>query len=584
MFAAIVGRLVAGAAGRAGAGVATRALAGAGASAAVKGLQKRSARNREKGLSPEAQGVVDSARKPLESVGAEGQTTKPEPIETDAVRVESESSARPARSNRLVEAIVGGLHRIEGQIANMTDKVAELILAPKATYLEGRDEGEEDTKFSKSGNPSSFMKTLMAVGLTLAVPAILGIIKLFNDHVKPLLDKFGGWLKDDLYPFITKTIPEFFGRDLPKFFNETIPNTISAGVRNAQQKFESIISGFDDALNEMQKKAGELVKGVGDRLSGSKNGALAAIGRQISGLGQGMIDDVAQKRIEKPDQLAEPMPAPSAGQQPRPSKEKVSDVIKKKDGGVDVDGLHPAVQSNLVAMASEHKEKTGRKVQVNSAKRSTAKQKALYDGWLRGGKKGPAPAKPGRSRHESGLAVDLQTTDADKLASTGLLQKYGFHRPLMGGKFATASTPRGETWHIEPTSVRPSAVREDGNSDSSPERPETGRGGQMQARVISPTPPAASTGSKGQALTPASVPTGGLATPVSSTNDTGSMLIRASMTPASDSVDQSQAQPVVVSAPSSGKTRLVQRPVNPGEVPPVEKSFGDLANSLFYRA
>lgn len=78
--------------------------------------------------------------------------------------------------------------------------------------------------------------------------------------------------------------------------------------------------------------------------------------------------------------------------------------------------------------------KTGKKIQLNSGYRSPEEQAELY------AKLGPPKAAPpGRSRHESGLAIDMNSPDANKAAELGLMQKYGFTRPV-----------RGETWHVEP--------------------------------------------------------------------------------------------------------------------------------------
>jgi hypothetical protein len=48
-------------------------------------------------------------------------------------------------------------------------------------------------------------------------------------------------------------------------------------------------------------------------------------------------------------------------------------------------------------------------------------------------------AKPGSSNHNFGIALDINSVQANALSSSGLLSKYGFHRPL---------APR-EKWHIE---------------------------------------------------------------------------------------------------------------------------------------
>ena len=102
---------------------------------------------------------------------------------------------------------------------------------------------------------------------------------------------------------------------------------------------------------------------------------------------------------------------------------------------VNFTGLKDPVKRRFTAMAAEFKQKTGRKITVNSALRTRQEQEALYR------KFGPRrAAPPGRSLHESGIAIDVNSVDGNFLAQSGLLQKYGFHRPY---------NPK-EPWHLEP--------------------------------------------------------------------------------------------------------------------------------------
>jgi D-alanyl-D-alanine carboxypeptidase len=105
--------------------------------------------------------------------------------------------------------------------------------------------------------------------------------------------------------------------------------------------------------------------------------------------------------------------------------------------GVSLEGMNPEMLSNFRAMVQEYGEKTGKKITVNSGARSVAEQEALY-------KKDPTKAaKPGRSLHEFGLALDAQSSDLNALDEMGLMRKYGFTRPV-----------GGETWHMEPAGIQ----------------------------------------------------------------------------------------------------------------------------------
>ena len=105
--------------------------------------------------------------------------------------------------------------------------------------------------------------------------------------------------------------------------------------------------------------------------------------------------------------------------------------------GVKLDAANPAVLKNFKAMVQEYGETTGKKVIVTSGARTTQEQEALY-------RKNPQKAaRPGRSLHEFGLALDVNSPDLDAMDQAGLMRKYGFTRPV-----------GGEPWHMEPAGIQ----------------------------------------------------------------------------------------------------------------------------------
>ena len=87
------------------------------------------------------------------------------------------------------------------------------------------------------------------------------------------------------------------------------------------------------------------------------------------------------------------------------------------------DALDPSVKQNFMDMIAEY----GKPIQINAAMRSHEEQQTLYDKWIANGKVGNPVAKPGRSRHNFGRALDLNSTQVADLNSKGLLSKYGFN-------------------------------------------------------------------------------------------------------------------------------------------------------------
>lgn len=109
----------------------------------------------------------------------------------------------------------------------------------------------------------------------------------------------------------------------------------------------------------------------------------------------------------------------------------------KMGNKVNLNNLHPLTLKHFMGMVEEYGKSTGKTVQVNDGFRSFAEQQALH------AKYPQKAAKPGRSLHESGIAIDINSADADALDKAGLMRKYGFTRPV-----------GGEPWHIEPAGVQ----------------------------------------------------------------------------------------------------------------------------------
>jgi len=101
-----------------------------------------------------------------------------------------------------------------------------------------------------------------------------------------------------------------------------------------------------------------------------------------------------------------------------------------------IHNLHPNVRELFTGMAKEYNAITGKSIATNQAFRSFEEQAALHR------RMPDRAARPGRSMHEFGLAIDINTPDANQLDKLGLLRKYGFTRPI-----------GGETWHIEPMGI-----------------------------------------------------------------------------------------------------------------------------------
>lgn len=82
-------------------------------------------------------------------------------------------------------------------------------------------------------------------------------------------------------------------------------------------------------------------------------------------------------------------------------------------------GLESATKEAILAAAQEYLQTTGRKLTINSAKRSEDEQRHLYNN-----PQGHIVARPGTSAHESGYAVDIDEGQRDPVARS-ILEKHG---------------------------------------------------------------------------------------------------------------------------------------------------------------
>jgi len=81
--------------------------------------------------------------------------------------------------------------------------------------------------------------------------------------------------------------------------------------------------------------------------------------------------------------------------------------------------LNPTVLNSFVQMATEYFNSTGKKLQVNSAFRSMEEQAKVNSGTN-------PKAAPGKSLHNQGKALDINSSEVSELQSMGLLGRHGF--------------------------------------------------------------------------------------------------------------------------------------------------------------
>jgi hypothetical protein len=98
--------------------------------------------------------------------------------------------------------------------------------------------------------------------------------------------------------------------------------------------------------------------------------------------------------------------------------------------------LNPTVQQQLVDSAKDYHAQTGRPLQINSGFRTAEDQKRLYDESISAGRPGKTAsgypiAKPGTSKHQKGIVVDIQQGKDDPVAQQ-ILANRGFAQNVPG--------------------------------------------------------------------------------------------------------------------------------------------------------
>jgi len=106
------------------------------------------------------------------------------------------------------------------------------------------------------------------------------------------------------------------------------------------------------------------------------------------------------------------------------------------DSGVDLKNVNPELLKRISAVAKHY----GKKITINSGYRTFAQQKVLYDAY-HSGKSSVQAAKPGNSRHNYGLAIDVD--DWVQQISEADLKQFGLHKPVSS-----------ENWHVEPLETK----------------------------------------------------------------------------------------------------------------------------------
>lgn len=268
------------------------------------------------------------------------------------------------------------------------------------------------------------------IGIAVAIVGTIGygIYKYFTD------EEFKGTV-DGLFEKAKNFIAEKFGQagDLfSQYIIDPVVNFLSGVKDKVLAWMISTLKPFEDVPG-----LGLLIKPSVEALEKMRSAPATSAAPTITATDQ-------KEAASETDRLAKRYPAATDKQTtttPEQNAALEADITKYvnlKDSSIDLAGMDPAVKKRLAAVAFEYFNSTGKKIQINSAFRDPKEQAALFAKYG-----SPRAARPGKSKHEVGLAVDMNSADANKAISMGLFDKYGFQRPIAA-----------EPWHVEAKEAR----------------------------------------------------------------------------------------------------------------------------------
>lgn len=267
------------------------------------------------------------------------------------------------------------------------------------------------------------------IGIAVAIVGTIGygIYKYFTD------DEFKDTV-DNLFETAKKFIAEKFGQagDLfSQYIVDPVVNFLTGMKDKVIEWLVSVLKPFENIPG-----VGKLVKPSIEALEKMKSTPKTVVPT--------ITAEDQKQAVSETDRLASRYPAATDKQAPVTPEQNaaleadITKYVNLKDSSIDLAGMDPAVKKRLAAVAYEYFNNTGKKIQINSAFRDPKEQAELFAKYG-----SPRAARPGKSKHEVGLAFDMNSADANQAIGMGLFAKYGFQRPI-------ASEP----WHVEATEAR----------------------------------------------------------------------------------------------------------------------------------
>lgn len=195
--------------------------------------------------------------------------------------------------------------------------------------------------------------------------------------------------------------------------NEERANLAAKGVSTAkvEQKITDTKASIETRSGQISTLKGKLAPVAGGGAAPAAGGGAAPGGKQELPSGVAPSTAGGGRGTARPPVIG--TEGGSSGEESKPNVDKLLTFTERSGSKSAFEGLDQTFKDAVIRAAEEYNSVTGKTIQINSAKRDPADQERLYAETVKLGTPGKGPtgmavAKPGRSLHERGHAVDIQ--------------------------------------------------------------------------------------------------------------------------------------------------------------------------------
>lgn len=352
-------------------------------------------------------------------------------------KIKQLSQVKVTGDNGLLSNLGGGLGKLLG-VGGKLFKFAPVIGALAAGGMELANGGSARSATGAAVGAGAGTFAGGAIGAAIGSFILPGVGTAIGGWIGKLL---GGFLGGILGKAVANLDFGQLWSDTKGLFTSWVLEPAKKGLNFIKDIFEAIGKGFSSLWDWLEGLpiVGKLFKGarvvgsaVGSAVSAGASAAGTAVSSAASAVG-GMASSAAKSTVGFVKNVAS----------------KVGTGIKslfgvKAGGGTHLDKVNPMVMGKLAPMAKEYKERTGKDLNITDGWRSSQMQAQLYQ------QKPGLAAPPGKSMHEFGFALDMNSKQATELDNMGLLGKYGFTRPM----WPPGKSKKAEEWHVEPIEIQ----------------------------------------------------------------------------------------------------------------------------------